>query len=58
MIRINSPVGVLWRIDGIDVTNPNHFATIGTTGGERRCLKYQSIKEVLIFEVCFSFGIW
>ncbi|MBK7211716.1 MAG: TonB-dependent receptor [Bacteroidales bacterium] len=33
VIRGNSPVGVLWRIDGMNVTNPNHFATVGTTGG-------------------------
>jgi hypothetical protein len=26
VIRGNSPVGVLWRIDGMNVTNPNHFA--------------------------------
>lgn len=33
VIRGNSPVGVLWRIDGMNVTNPNHFASVGTTGG-------------------------
>ncbi|MEM6804266.1 MAG: TonB-dependent receptor [Bacteroidota bacterium] len=33
VIRGNSPTGVLWRIEGIPVPNPNHFSTIGTTGG-------------------------
>lgn len=33
VIRGNSPVGVLWRLEGLNVGNPNHFATIGTTGG-------------------------
>jgi hypothetical protein len=33
IIRGNSPVGLLWRIDGIDVPNPNHFGALGTTGG-------------------------
>lgn len=33
VIRGNSPVGVLWRIEGLNVSNPNHFSTIGTTGG-------------------------
>ncbi|MEI6577434.1 MAG: TonB-dependent receptor [Bacteroidota bacterium] len=33
VIRGNSPVGVLWRINGMNVTNPNHFATLATTGG-------------------------
>lgn len=34
IVRGNSPVGILWRLEGIDVPNPNHFALIGgATGG-------------------------
>ena len=33
IIRGNSPTGVLWRLDGVDIPNPNHFASFGTTGG-------------------------
>lgn len=33
IIRGNSPTGVLWRIEGIPVPNPNHYSTLGTTGG-------------------------
>ncbi|HKC69575.1 MAG TPA: carboxypeptidase regulatory-like domain-containing protein [Bacteroidia bacterium] len=33
IIRGNSPAGVLWRVDGITIPNPNHYATPGTTGG-------------------------
>ncbi|MCB9252790.1 MAG: TonB-dependent receptor [Flavobacteriales bacterium] len=33
VIRGNSPTGVLWRIEGLNIPNPNHFSTIGTTGG-------------------------
>ncbi|MCB0706067.1 MAG: TonB-dependent receptor [Saprospiraceae bacterium] len=33
VIRGNSPTGVLWRLEGIPIPNPNHFATLGTTGG-------------------------
>ena len=33
VIRGNSPTGVLWRIEGIPIPNPNHFSTLGTTGG-------------------------
>jgi hypothetical protein len=33
VIRGNSPVGVLWRVEGLSIPNPNHFSTIGTTGG-------------------------
>ncbi|MFC5407882.1 TonB-dependent receptor [Larkinella bovis] len=33
VIRGNSPSGVLWRVEGITIPNPNHFAIAGTTGG-------------------------
>jgi hypothetical protein len=33
VVRGNSPTGVLYRVEGIDVPNPNHFALSGTTGG-------------------------
>ncbi len=32
-IRGNSPVGMLYRIEGAPVHNPNHFAIIGSSGG-------------------------
>lgn len=33
VIRGNSPGGVLWRMEGIDIPNPNHFADAGSSGG-------------------------
>ena len=33
IIRGNSPLGVLWRMEGIDIPSPNHFSSLGTTGG-------------------------
>jgi hypothetical protein len=33
IIRGNSPTGLLWRLDGITIPNPNHFGSYGTTGG-------------------------
>ncbi|TAE66156.1 MAG: carboxypeptidase-like regulatory domain-containing protein, partial [Bacteroidetes bacterium] len=33
VIRGNSPLGLLWRLEGIEIPNPNHFGSIGTTGG-------------------------
>jgi len=32
-IRGNSPMGLLWRLEGIEIPNPNHFAEEGATGG-------------------------
>jgi hypothetical protein len=33
IIRGNSPQGLLWRMDGIDIPNPNHFGAMGASGG-------------------------
>lgn len=33
VVRGNSPIGLLWKVEGIDIPNPNHFATSGSTGG-------------------------
>ncbi|MBD3627320.1 TonB-dependent receptor [Cyclobacterium sp.] len=32
-IRGNSPNGLLWRMEGIDIPNPNHFVNPGSSGG-------------------------
>ena len=32
-VRGNPPIGTLYRLEGIPVHNPNHFAQIGSTGG-------------------------
>lgn len=33
IIRGNSPQGLLWRLEGINIPNPNHFGALGSTGG-------------------------
>ncbi|MDP6908753.1 MAG: hypothetical protein QF371_04565, partial [Flavobacteriales bacterium] len=33
VIRGNSPTGLLWRLEGVDIPNPNHFGNEGSTGG-------------------------
>lgn len=33
IIRGNSPMGLLWRLNGLDIPNPNHFGNAGSTGG-------------------------
>ena len=33
IIRGNAPGGLLWKLEGIQIPNPNHFSTYGTTGG-------------------------
>lgn len=33
IIRGNSPSGVLWRLEGVEIPNPNHFGELGSSGG-------------------------
>lgn len=33
VVRGNSPYGLIWRLEGMDIPNPNHFGGIGATGG-------------------------
>jgi len=45
VIRGNSPTGVLWRLEGVQIPNPNHFATLGTTGGPVSALNPNLLKN-------------
>ena len=33
VVRGNTPLGVLWRLEGIDIPSPSHFSGAGTSGG-------------------------
>ena len=33
VIRGNAPNGLLWRMEGVEIPNPNHFSDLGTAGG-------------------------
>jgi Carboxypeptidase regulatory-like domain len=44
VVRGNSPAGVLWRIQGSPSPNPNHFSTLGTTGGPISALNTNALK--------------
>jgi len=33
VVRGNSPASLLWRLDGVNIPNPNHYGALGTTGG-------------------------
>jgi hypothetical protein len=53
VVRGNSPTGVLWRIEGLNVPNPNHFSTIGTTGGPVSAINTNVIKNSDFFTSAF-----
>jgi hypothetical protein len=33
VVRGNSPLGIIYRIEGVQIPNPSHFAIAGSTGG-------------------------
>ena len=45
VIRGNSPNGLLWRMEGVDIPNPNHFASVGTSGGGISALSTQMLSN-------------
>ena len=53
VIRGNSPSGVLWRIEGLNIPNPNHFSTIGTTGGPVSGINTNLLKNSDFFTSAF-----
>jgi hypothetical protein len=54
IIRGNSPTGVLWRMEGIPIPNPNHFSTLGTTGGPVSALNPNMIANSDFLTSAFS----
>ena len=44
-IRGNSPNGLLWRMEGVDIPNPNHFSSVGTSGGGISILSAQLLSN-------------
>ena len=33
VIRGNTPKGILWRLEGVEIPNPNHFGSVGSSAG-------------------------
>jgi hypothetical protein len=44
-IRGNAPNGLLWRMEGVEVPNPNHFSSPGTAGGGISILSAQLLSN-------------
>lgn len=45
IIRGNSPTGLLWRMEGVDIPNPNHFSFAAGTGGGISILSAQLLSN-------------
>ena len=53
VVRGNSPLGVLWRLEGIDIFNPNHFGAAGVTGGPVSMLNNNTLSNSDFFTGAF-----
>ena len=45
IIRGNSPTGLLWKMEGMDIPNPNHFSDAGNSGGGISILSAQLLSN-------------
>nr|WP_297919471.1 TonB-dependent receptor [uncultured Allomuricauda sp.] len=53
VIRGNSPTGLLWRLEGIPIPNPNHFSAFGTTGGPVSAINSNVLQDSDFFTSAF-----
>ncbi len=53
VIRGNSPAGVLWKFNGVNIPNPNHFAIAGTSGGPASILNNKYLANSDFFTGAF-----
>lgn len=54
VVRGNSPRGILWRMEGIEIPNPNHFSDLGSTGGAISALNSAMLSNSDFYTGAFS----
>lgn len=54
VVRGNSPRGILWRLEGVEIPNPNHFANEGATGGPINALNSNMLDNSDFFSGAFA----
>jgi hypothetical protein len=54
IIRGNSSKGILWRLEGVEIPNPNHFASIGSSSGGISMLSSAMMANSDFFTGAFS----
>ncbi|GAA4461453.1 carboxypeptidase-like regulatory domain-containing protein [Nemorincola caseinilytica] len=45
VVRGNSPTGMLWQLEGLNIPNPNHYGSLSTTGGPISMLNNNNIDK-------------
>ena len=53
-IRGNSPAGLQWKMEGIEIPNPNHFAAPGASGGGISILSAQTMSNSDVMTGAFA----
>jgi len=54
IVRGNSPRGILWKLEGIEIPNPNHFANEGASGGPINALNSAMLSNSDFFSGAFA----
>lgn len=54
IVRGNSPKGIQWRLEGIEIPNPNHFSDEGATGGPINALNSQMLANSEFYSGAFA----
>ncbi len=54
VVRGNSPKGILWKLEGVDIPNPNHFSNESTTGGPINALSSNMLANSDFFTGAFA----
>ena len=49
IVRGNSPLGVLWRLENVDIPNPNHFGVPGARGGPLSMIAPQILSNSVFY---------
>ncbi len=53
IVRGNSPSGVLWRLEGVDIPSPNHWGTLGSSGGPVSMVNTNNLRRSDFFSSAF-----
>lgn len=54
VVRGNSPKGVQWRLEGVEIPSPNHFSDDGSTGGPINVLNSDMIDDSEFYTSAFA----
>ncbi|MBP6411189.1 MAG: TonB-dependent receptor [Pseudarcicella sp.] len=53
IVRGNSPSGILWKLQNVDIPNPSHFGALGATGGPVSMLNNNQIAKSVFLTGAF-----